>query len=204
MKRYVPVAGTLLASIVLACAGMVFYKHSSSDAAAGPERAEPADLASAGPFEDTEWAALVPRHWAPGKTVNEDVARLSDADPRAVEALARLRAVWADAPVEPAMDGKPVRVGGYLVPLDSDDDAVTEFLLVPYFGACIHAPPPPANQVIHVVPRHPVSAIRMLEPIVITGILKIARDRHPAGAAGSIDAVGYEMRAQSVLPYKAG
>jgi hypothetical protein len=168
MNRYVPIARTLPASIFLSCAGLYFYEHSYGEAAAdegapgrsaaGPERADPADQASTGPFEDTEWAALAPRNWAPAKTFDDDVARLSDADPRAMDALVNLRAAWANAPAEAAMDGKPIRVGGYLVPLDSDDDAVTEFLLVPYFGACIHAPPP-ANQVIHVVPRHPVLEI---------------------------------------------
>lgn len=48
-------------------------------------------------------------------------------------------------------DGKKVRIPGFIVPLEvTDDQSVTEFFLVPYFGACLHMPPPPPNQMIHV------------------------------------------------------
>ena len=48
------------------------------------------------------------------------------------------------------LDGKRVRIGGYVVPLDFEATTVKEFLLVPFVGACIHVPPPPANQIIYV------------------------------------------------------
>jgi hypothetical protein len=48
------------------------------------------------------------------------------------------------------LDGSPVRMPGYLLPLEFDGDKVTEFFLVPYVGACIHTPPPPPNQIVHV------------------------------------------------------
>lgn len=48
------------------------------------------------------------------------------------------------------LDGKPVRIPGYLLPLEFDGEKVIEFFLVPYIGACIHVPPPPANQIVHV------------------------------------------------------
>ncbi len=44
--------------------------------------------------------------------------------------------------------GKNIRIPGYVVPLEGDNKNVTEFLLVPYFGACTHVPPPPANQIV--------------------------------------------------------
>ena len=40
------------------------------------------------------------------------------------------------------LDGKSVRIPGYVLPLEFEDTGVTAFLLVPYVGACIHAPPP--------------------------------------------------------------
>ena len=52
--------------------------------------------------------------------------------------------------VIPEMDGQHVRVPGFIVPLSYDDEQrVTTFFLVPYFGACIHVPPPPPNQIIY-------------------------------------------------------
>ncbi len=50
----------------------------------------------------------------------------------------------------PQLDGTKVRMPGYMLPLEFDDTRITEFLLVPYFGACIHYPPPPSNQIVHV------------------------------------------------------
>ena len=52
--------------------------------------------------------------------------------------------------VVPELDGKRVSIGGYVVPLDFEATTVKEFLLVPFVGACIHVPPPPANQIIYV------------------------------------------------------
>jgi len=48
------------------------------------------------------------------------------------------------------LDGKKIRLPGYLLPLEFEDKKVTEFLLVPWVGACIHTPPPPPNQIVHV------------------------------------------------------
>jgi hypothetical protein len=59
--------------------------------------APPAAPAAAGPVQEAEWFALQPRDWEPARTFNEDVERLNDNDPRAVEALARLREAWANA-----------------------------------------------------------------------------------------------------------
>ena len=65
--------------------------------------------------------------------------------------MEKLKALWAEAPVVPALDGQRIRLPGFVVPLDFDATEITEFLLVPYFGACIHVPPPPPNQTVLVV-----------------------------------------------------
>ena len=48
------------------------------------------------------------------------------------------------------LDGENIRLPGYLLPLEFEERKVTEFLLVPWIGACIHTPPPPPNQIVHV------------------------------------------------------
>jgi len=154
-----------------------------------------------GPLHEAEWFALLPKDWEPAHTFNEDVESLSDNDPRAMAALEKLRAAWADAPVEPSMDGARIRIGGFIIPLDSDYGAVTELLLVPYFGACIHAPPPPANQVIHVFLRTPLRDLKMMDAVHVSGTLRLARNRSPDNVAGLIETVGYEMTAEAVVPY---
>ena len=52
--------------------------------------------------------------------------------------------------VDEGIHGKNIRIPGYMLPLKSESKKVTEFLLVPWVGACIHTPPPPPNQMVHV------------------------------------------------------
>ncbi len=58
----------------------------------------------------------------------------------------------ASAP-NPEVIAQNVRVPGYIIPLEMKGALAVEFLLVPTVGACIHTPPPDANQMIHV--RYP-------------------------------------------------
>ena len=71
--------------------------------------------------------------------------------------------------------GKSVKIPGFAVPLEGDDgfEYVKEFLLVPTFGACIHVPPPPPNQVIHVILDKQEHFEKFLYAVWITGILEI-------------------------------
>jgi hypothetical protein len=110
--------------------------------------------------------------------------------------MKRLREVWDSAPTNDAMVGKNVRIPGFVVPLEDSAEGMKEFLLVPYFGACIHSPPPPANQIIHVLPRTPAKGVKSMMPVWITGT--IARERTDSYMGVS----GYRIEAQSVLPYE--
>ena len=71
--------------------------------------------------------------------------------------------------------GKSVKIPGFAVPLEGDDgfEYVKEFLLVPTFGACIHVPPPPPNQVIHVILDKPVYFEKLMYAVWISGIVEI-------------------------------
>ena len=71
--------------------------------------------------------------------------------------------------------GKSIKIPGFAVPLEGDDgfEYIEEFLLVPYFGACIHVPPPPPNQVIHVILDKSVHFEKLLYAVWITGIIEI-------------------------------
>jgi hypothetical protein len=76
------------------------------------------------------------------------------------------------------------RVPGYMVPLEDDLEEVTEFLLVPYPGACIHVPPPPANQIVYVIMAGDRKAqVRLwMEPVWVEGALKLAEATTRDGA----------------------
>ncbi|MEO8443764.1 MAG: DUF3299 domain-containing protein [Gammaproteobacteria bacterium] len=71
-----------------------------------------------------------------------------------------------------SLDGKYVKLPGYIVPLESDAGGMLdEFLLVPYYGACIHVPPPPPNQIVYVKLKKPFNLKSMADPYTITGTI---------------------------------
>ncbi|MBX2848876.1 MAG: DUF3299 domain-containing protein [Acidiferrobacterales bacterium] len=72
------------------------------------------------------------------------------------------------------MDGKKIRVPGFIVPVEFDQgNLVTEFFLVPYFGACIHKPPPPPNQTIYVRSSEPVKFESLYDPVWVMGTANV-------------------------------
>ena len=101
-----------------------------------------------------------------------------------------------DAPVVKALDGQSVSLPGFVVPLEGDSELITEFLLVPYFGACIHVPPPPPNQLVHVTIKGGVPIDSLYDAIVVTGVIKTQT------WSGEIAQVGYQMQAVGVAPFE--
>ena len=71
------------------------------------------------------------------------------------------------------LDGLAIRIPGYIVPLNFSQSAeYEEFLLVPYFGACLHTPPPPPNQMMFVRAKPAAKVASIYEPVWIEGTLK--------------------------------
>ena len=96
------------------------------------------------------------------------------------------------------LNGKSIKIAGYITPIAFDGENVTEFLFVPYRGACIHVPPPPANQIIYVKEAQGLKADEMWSPFWITGILD-------ANSVSTIVAdVGYSIKEAIVSPYNSG
>jgi uncharacterized protein len=93
------------------------------------------------------------------------------------------------------LDGKRVRIGGYVVPLDFDATTVKEFLLVPFVGACIHVPPPPPNQIIYVKSAKGFDVAGSFDPVWVMGSLKVASQYTGLAETGyAIDAESVETR----------
>jgi uncharacterized protein len=170
----------------------------AADYQVGDHLKPPAAATEAG-YRTITWDDLVPADWHPEDIFKQmDFANLKDNDPRAGEALQKMRDAWDKAPVVPAMSGQQVRIPGFLVKLEGDAQTVREFLLVPYFGACIHVPPPPANQVIHVVPEKPVPAALAKDSgaVWVSGVLSTTATVSDLGNAS------YKMKAVKVEVYK--
>lgn len=73
-------------------------------------------------------------------------------------------------------DGRTVQLTGFLLPVEQDGDFVTEFLLVPWAGACSHMPAPPPNQLVHVFPATPFHLDRVYQPVTVTAALQPGLD----------------------------
>jgi uncharacterized protein len=149
------------------------------------------NLASA---PELKWDELIPKSWDPTKRYrNISLEALRDNDPRAIQMLDEMRAVWDNAPVNVALDGSAAKLSGFVVPLDSTQDGIREFLLVPYFGACIHTPPPPANQIVHVIAAETFKGLHAMDTVKVSGILKAARH-----ASADMGVSGYEITSAAV------
>jgi hypothetical protein len=148
-------------------------------------------------YKTVTWDDLMPKDWDPMAAFNKiDFSKMKDSDPRAMDALKKLRETWNNSPVEPSLDGKRIRIPGFIVPLEVAHHQITEFLLVPYFGGCIHVPPPPSNQIIHVFPAKPLKkGLQSMDTVWISGELKILPSDTDMGSAS------YRMKADIVVPY---
>ncbi len=88
------------------------------------------------------------------------------------------------SPLLTGLDGQPVKIPGFMVPLDDSASTVREFLLVPFAGACIHVPAPPPNQIVHVTMVDGESSeVYWWDPIWIYGNLEIENVEHAYGQA---------------------
>ncbi len=127
------------------------------------------------------------------------VAAVSD-DPVKIDwrTLGALDLVSGKAPASlQALDGKLVQIAAFIVPLEDDMQESDEFLLVPYFGACVHTPPPPPNQMVYVKMRGGKSVkIGWWDPVLFEGILRLKQVESPYGASY------YEMEGITSKPYK--
>lgn len=149
-------------------------------------------------FSEITWDVLVPPDWNPMKSFQDlqKLAALPDSDPRIQRLYDRMRKVWDEAPTIPSLEGKQVKIPGFVVPLETSGKGLKEFLLVPYFGACIHTPPPPANQIIHVLSNPPVRGFQSMSAVWVSGTLGLERSNSELGVSG------YQISAARVEKYR--
>jgi hypothetical protein len=119
------------------------------------------------------------------------------------DAIAAKKVAAASA-VNPAIDGKMVRIPGYVLPLEFSGTKVSEFLLVPWVGACIHTPPPEPNQIVYVKPDKAFEIRRTFDAVWVTGRIAASGSKRLVEIVdGSTDIdVGYSLRASLVEPYQ--
>ena len=147
------------------------------------------------------WDDLVPSDFVqpenPYVTMSqEEIDKLLDGSPESNAKRAELEESFNYAPVVPDLDGKRVRIPAYITPLEFQGESlIKEFLLVPYVGACIHVPPPPANQIVHVESPEAVEFGGMYEPVWATGILRTE------SVVSDLAESGYRLEVEELEPY---
>ena len=138
--------------------------------------------------QEITWEQLLPES-AHDENFSTD-RHISDTE---VEAYIKRR---MNASSNPSLQGRNIKIYGFVVPLERNEaSSLTEFLLVPYFGACIHAPPPPQSQIIHVSLGMPVEGIQAMDTVFVYGKMSVEKAHSAVGeAAYRIQAAGIEKK----------
>ena len=161
------------------------------------------DVEAGGAAQELEWTDLIPEGFNPDAMVEQyrkkyNIDELPDNDPHLKELMKKLDEMWKSSPVNTTLNGKVIKLPGYVVPLETDGQKSSEFLLVPYYGACIHVPPPPANQTVYVTKQDKKGAsIRKLFDVVwVTGVMQAEK------LSTDLADAGYKIDATKVEPYE--
>ncbi|KPW89278.1 DUF3299 domain-containing protein [Pseudomonas corrugata] len=151
--------------------------------------AEPRDLA---------WSEMIPPDAppeVPNMTPLHDLSQMANA--LSAESAPAAKQDLPNAPVVKALDGQQIRLPGYIVPLEvSEEGRTTDFLLVPYFGACIHVPPPPSNQIVHVKSEAGVKLDELYQPYWVEGPMQVKP------SSSELADAGYQMEAEKIYVYE--
>ena len=145
-------------------------------------------VAQAEDYIDLEWADLVPAGQpAPPPIIPEllqhDQAPLLSQQPSSHG----VRTDW---------NGQVVRLPGFILPINYLGKGVTAFILAPFVGACVHVPPPPANQLVFVTTNDPYESTGLYEPVNVIGMFGTA------SMSTQLADISYALSADKIVPYK--
>jgi hypothetical protein len=157
--------------------------HAQADA---PAIGAPAPKASGDSAADIDWLELMPP---------EDIKKLQEIPPVDHSGFISAEQFMSFNTVK-ELDGRKGRIAGYIVPIDTNEKGeLTSFFLVPYFGACIHVPPPPPNQIIYAKLDKAIPVPDMYAPQWVAGTLVIERTDNELGASA------YTMKVEAVTTW---
>jgi len=150
---------------------------------------------------EISWPDLIPDDFIqpenPFTTMSqEEIDVLLDDSAESNARLAQLQEKFDYAPVVEELDGKRVKLPAYITPLEFDGQTtVKEFLLVPYVGACMHTPPPPANQVVHADSPESIKIGNIYDAVWAIGTIRTQTVK------SNLAESGYKLEVEEVLPY---
>lgn len=162
----------------------------------------------AAPYEEIDWVELIPKDdldalLSPPEYLDE-IEDGSLEDQVANDMLSaleqsgdgRYQQALVSTKIVEGYDQRSIRLPGFIVPVEiNDEQRVTEFFLVPYFGACIHYPPPPPNQIIYVTVKQGLKVDNIQEPYWVEGTLSTTLTENELAVSA------YSMAADNVVLY---
>ena len=151
--------------------------------------------------QQLNWEDLVPEDFRSENVAAKYQQEIQDAKEGSKEERELFKKIMGelnDAGPNLALNGKKVRIPGFVSPLDNNGEVVGDFLLVPYFGSCIHSPPPPVNQTVMVSPEEgksvPLSTIS--RPVWVVGELEAKE------VTTDLATAGYQIKNAEIEPYE--
>ena len=194
-------------AIVMACLWMLSITVAGANAAADSADAVLNDTDNL-VFETIEWPDLMPpevlaillnppeyiAEIEDGSAEDQISSQMKSAVNQSEEDAYQQALVSTD--VNETLDGALIRIPGFVVPLEFDEEqTISQFFLVPYFGACLHMPPPPPNQIILVNAPKGIQMSALYDPFWIEGQLSTSFQENDMATSA------YAMQLQRIEPY---
>lgn len=131
-------------------------------------------LAADSPPRELDWLELMPK---------EEVTALMETPTVAHQGMFKAEQTGSFKAMK-ELDGANIKIAGYIVPVEVDsDNQMSEFFIVPYFGACIHVPPPPPNQIILAKLAKPIPVTEIYDAYWIEGTLNVETVKNDIAAS---------------------
>jgi hypothetical protein len=159
----------------------------------------PLNASSVEPAQEITWEDMVPPEFSAENMVEKysEIKKLGRDHPRSKQIEKELEKFWDESAIVESLDGKRVKLPGFVVPLEGDGRALSEFLLVPYAGACIHVPPPPANQSVYVnIPEGDTQEHNVFDAVWVIGTMSAKP------FTTDFTTAGYQIKAEEIKPYE--
>ena len=144
-------------------------------------------LARGGTIVDLKWGDLRPKNEVVIPNILQGIIEHDDAPLFSQQPPSSgVRSDW---------NGQIVRLAGFIVPIEHKGTGVVAFILVPYVGACVHVPPPPANQLVFVTTETPYEADGLFEAVTVTGMFGAS------SISTQLADIGYALSAEAIEPF---
>ena len=145
-------------------------------------------IARAKDYIDLDWSDLLPEDQVAIPPLLQDLIDHEQTNPMSQQPRSMgVRSDW---------NGQTVRIPGFIVPIDYSGAGLTAFILVPFVGACVHVPPPPANQLVFVTTETAYESAGLYEPVDVIGTFGAA------SMTTELAQVAYALSADRIIPYK--